>query len=502
MLLITNGHVLSPDDRRPVPADVLIDGEQIAAVGSRVVAPADAERLDATGKLVLPGMINAHTHAHTNLVKGVADNWTLELLLNAAGPLNLNRTAEDQYLSALLGAVEMVKTGATGAYDLFIRVPGPSTETIEAVARAYADAGLRAVVAPAFGDLLFYEAVPGLMEALPEDLRKEVERRRPAPWPAILEVVRESLVRFHDMAGGRVRLAVAPTIPAHCTDELLVGSKRLADEFGAGLHTHLAESKVQALNGLRRYGKSLTRHCHDVGLLGPGFTAAHAIWLDADDIALLADSGSSVAHNPASNMKLGSGIAPIAEMLARGVNVGLGTDGSNCSDNQNMFEALRFAALVSKVRTPDYPRWVTADQALTMATTGGARALGFGDRLGRIAPGYLADLVLITLDSIYLRPLNDIMHQLVYCENGGAVDTVLVGGRAVVQAGRVLTVDEAALRGKIQAAAERLRERNRGEWELVNRLTPIVGQVCRALCRQPYPVHRYGAADWLGTPVA
>ena len=501
MLLLANGHLLEPGEERPVRGDVLIDGARIAAVGAGLGSLPDATRLDATGKLVLPGLINAHTHAQHNLIRGIADSVTLELLLNAGPAMYSNRSAEEEYLSALLGAVEMLKSGATAAYDLFMRLPSPSLEGIEAVVRAYSDAGIRAVVAPAVGDLLFHETVPGLMAALPDDLRKELERRRAAHGPTILAIMRDGLLKYRDAAGGRVRLAVCPTIPAHCSDEFLLGCKRLAEEFDVGVHTHLAESKVQAISGLARYGKSLTRHLGDVGLLGPHLTLAHAIWIDADDIALLADTGSSVVHNPASNMKLGSGIAPVAEMLARGVSLSLGTDGSGSSDNQNMFEALRFAALLSKVRSPDYPDWLTADQVFRMATTGGANALGLGDRLGRVAPGYLADLVLVNLDSMYLRPLNHVTHQLVYSETGAAVDTVLVGGRIVVRGGQLLTVDEAAIHKKAQAAADRLREVNRAEWALEHRLAPIVGQVCRSLARQPNPIQRYGAADWLGTPV-
>jgi 5-methylthioadenosine/S-adenosylhomocysteine deaminase len=497
VLLIANGQVLEPGQARPVAGDVLVEGERIIAVGPHLAAPPDAARLDATGKLVLPGLINAHTHANHSLIKGVADRLTLELLLNAGPALYLNRTVEEHYLSALLGAVEMLKTGTTGTYDLFLALPGPSLESIEAVVRAYSDAGLRAVVAPSAGDLLFHETVPGLTQAMPEPLRSDIARRRPAPGPSLLAPIREGLRRYHGLGEGRVRLAVAPTIPGHCTDAFLLECARLAEEFGVGVHTHLAESKVQALSGRQRYGVSVTRHLHDLGVLGPTLCVAHAVWVDGDDIGLLADAGTSVVHNPASNMKLGSGIAPIAEMRARGVSTALGTDGSASSDNQNMFEALRFAALLSKVRSPDYPTWLTAGDVLKMATTEGARALGFGDRLGRVMPGCLADLVLVRLDSVYLRPLNHLTHQLVYCETGGAVDTVLVGGRMVVQGGQVLTVDEAALRDKAQVAADRLREANRGEWESANRLAPIVAGVCGALARQPYHIHRYGAADWM-----
>jgi len=497
-LLITNGMVLSPGAQAPGQADVLIEDERIAAVGPKLAAPADAARLDATGRLIMPGLVNAHTHAHNNLIRSLEDGWTLELFLNAGSAMFRGRTVEEQYLSALLGAVEMLKTGATAAYDLFLEIPAPSLEAIEAVVRAYTDAGMRVVVAPAMADMMFHDTVPGLLDAMPDDLRREVEKRRPAAeaGAGVLKTVREALVRWRRAAGGRVQMAVAPTIPGQCSDAFLLGCARLADEFGTLLHTHLAESKVQALNGLRRYGVSLTRHLHGLGILGPRFTAAHSIWLDGDDIALLADAGASVAHNPASNMKIGSGIAPIAEMLARGVNVGLGTDGVASSDNLNMFEALRIAALVAKVRTPEYPTWVSSRQVLAMATQGGARALGFGDALGQVAPGFLADLVLVNLGSTYFTPLNDLTNQLVYAETGADVETVIVGGRIVAQGGRVLTVDEAALRAKVQAAAENLRSRNRAEWDFVSRLAPIVGQVCRALCRQPHHINRFGSADW------
>ncbi len=495
-LLITNGVVLSQTGQAPVRADVLIQGDRIVGVGPALAAAPDAARLDATERLILPGLINVHTHAHNNLIKSTSDAWTLELFLNAGSAMFRGRTVEDQYLSALLGAVEMVKTGATAAYDLFLEIPAPSLESIEAVVRAYTEVGLRAVIAPAVADLLFYDTVPGLLDTMPEDLRREVERRRPGSGEPTLKTVREGLVRFRQAAGGRVQLAVAPTIPGQCSDAFLLGCARLGEEFGALLHTHLAETKVQALYGVRRYGVSLTRHLHDLGVLGPRFTAAHAIWLDGDDIALLADAGASVAHNPASNMKLGSGIAPVAEMLARGVNVGLGTDGTASSDNLNMFEVIRIAGLASRVRTPDESRWIPSRRLLTMASQGGARALGFGDALGAVAPGYLADLVLVNLGSTYFAPLNDLTNQLVYAETGADVETVIVGGRIVVQGGRVLTVDEEGLRRKAQAAAENFRARNRAEWDFVNRLAPVVGQVCRALCRHPYPINRFASSDW------
>jgi guanine deaminase len=290
-------------------------------------------------------------------------------------------------------------------------------------------------------------------------------------------------------------MAVAPTIPGQCSDALLTGCVRLAREYGVGFHTHLAESKVQVIYGLRRWGTTLVTRLAELGALNPGFVGAHSVWLTDADIRRLADAGAAVAHNPASNLKLGGGIAPIREMLEQGLTVCLGTDGSMCSDNQNMFEAMRFAALVGKVRFPHTPeRWIGAQTAWELATRGGAHVLGMVDDLGAVAPGRKADLVLLQADSVFLRPLNHPLHALVYAETGTDVETVLVNGRIVLEHGRVCTVDEARLRAQAQAAADRLRVHNSAAWQLAAQLTPYLAAACRAAVAIPYPINRYATA--------
>jgi 5-methylthioadenosine/S-adenosylhomocysteine deaminase len=206
----------------------------------------------------------------------------------------------------------------------------------------------------------------------------------------------------------------------------------------------------------------------------------------------LADAGAGVAHNPASNLKLGSGIAPTREMLDQGLTVGLGTDGSVSSDNLNMFEAMRFAALVNKVRFPhDQEHWIGAKEVFDMATQGSARALGLADNIGAVAPGRKADLVLVRSSSVFLQPLNHALNALVYAETGADVTTVLVGGRVVLDNGRVLTVDEGHLQAQAQEAAERLRAQNTTAWALAEQLRPYVASACRAAVAIPYPVNRY-----------
>ena len=201
----------------------------------------------------------------------------------------------------------------------------------------------------------------------------------------------------------------------------MLACARLAREFGVGLHSHIQESKTQVIVGLKTYGKTQTAHLQDLGLLGPDFVAAHGVWLDDDDIRRLADHGASVAHNPGSNMLLGNGIPAVKAMLERRLNVGIGTDGAACCDNQNMYESMRVASYGSKVQGPDTARWLATEEILEAATAGSARALGLGDRLGKIAKGYKADLVFIDLNHVNWMPLNDPTNQLVHTEDGTGV---------------------------------------------------------------------------------
>ena len=246
----------------------------------------------------------------------------------------------------------------------------------------------------------------------------------------------------------------------------------MAREFEIGLHSHVAELKVQAVTGVRLYGHTQTAHLAALGVLGPHFTVAHGVWLDHDDMARLGDNGASVAHNPGSNMRLGSGLADARAMLERRVNLGIGTDGANCADNQNMYEAMRLASFVSKVQGPDWRRWLTTRDAALAATEGSARALGFAGKIGRIAPGYKADIVMLDLDHPNWLPFNDPVNQLVHTEDGTAVASVMIGGRLVVDNRRL---DH----GRSRPVARPHRRRARA--------------ARRCQCRQPAPLRGAGA---------
>jgi len=345
------------------------------------------------------------------------------------------------------------------------------------------------VIAPMIADRGFYQAIPGLLDAFPADQRALAEAMRTAPGEMTLVAMRAAAVTWPH-ASDRIRLGIAPTIPLHCSDEFLRGCRDLAIEHGMPLQTHLAESAVQRAAAMRRYGMTLTRHLDKMGVLGTRFSAAHAIWIDADEVDLIATRGGAIAHNPGSNLRLGNGIADMRPAIARGIPVGVGTDGSSSSDNQNMFEAMRLAAFVSRVFDRPPEDWIGALEAHRLATEGSAAVLGMGDLIGKIAPGYKADLVFLDLDSVTLVPLNDAVQQLVNTEDGSAVRDVMIGGEYVLRDRELTGIDWPRIVTRARAAAERLKQANAATRATAEQLAPIVSQFCVGLGRCAHDLPR------------
>jgi guanine deaminase len=488
-ILIRGGRLADPARRRAEPTDILVSDGVIREVGPDLVAPEEARIVEAAGFLLHPGLINGHTHGHGALARGNADRFTLEMSLAAAPWLGGGRALQDKKLSAQINAAEMVLKGCTAAYDLFTEVPLPTAEGLDATAEAYAGVGMRAVIAPMVADITLYDAVPGLRDALPEALRDRTDGMRLPAWQQTVEAMRGALSGWR-WAAKDIHAAVAPTIPHHCSDAFLCGCRDLARDFGVGLHSHLGESKVQALTGLRRYGKTLLAHMDALGLVGPGFTAAHGIWLDDDDLKRLRDAGATVVHNPGSNMKLGNGMFRFRQARDLGVTVALGTDGASSSDHQNMYEAMRMASLLSKVQGPDPRGWASVEEVYEAATVGSAKALGFTD-IGAIAPGMKADIVFLDLQAINWIPHQWTVNQMVHVEDGSSLRHVMIGGRFVVKDRQLLTVDLAKLAREAEAALERLDALNAERKGLFEQLAPVVASFCPAFATQPYHLRRY-----------
>jgi 5-methylthioadenosine/S-adenosylhomocysteine deaminase len=477
--VIRGGLVLQPGGEA-APLDILIEDGRIAAQEPRGVPVSDdTETVSAHDRLLIPGLVNAHTHSHGALNRGaVEDRVSLEMFLTGAGASARSRRLEDKYLSAALSAAEMIHKGCTACFDLTVEIPEPSEEGISAVARAYHDAGMRAVVAPMIADRTIYQGLPGLLDALPEDLRSQMAGLRAAPTEKTFEACAAILANWR-FDRRFIRPALGPTIPLHCSDEFLRQCNQLSAEHGVRLQTHLAESRAQAAIGQTRYGASLVAHLDKLGFLSDRLSVAHAIWLESDDIRRLAARGVTVAHNPSSNLRLGSGVAPVREMQRGGIAVGIGTDASNTSDGQNMFEATRLASYLSRIDGFATDEWISASEAFGMATEGSAKGLGF-ERIGRLAAGFEADIVFLRLESPHFVPLRSPVVQMVFGENAASVDTVMIGGNIVFQGGKLLTLDEASLRHRAEEAARRLDETNAEAFASGARLSHLVGAFCAA----------------------
>ncbi|HEY8611090.1 MAG TPA: amidohydrolase family protein [Roseomonas sp.] len=476
-LLITGARVLLPEATAAPHRDILLEGDRIAALLPPGTAVEDAARHDADGRLVIPGLVNGHTHGHGGLSKGMGDQWDLALLLTHAPWIGGQRGLDDKRLATTLTAVEMLRKGCTAGYDLAFEFPGPSVEGLQAMAEAYGAVGLRAVLAPMVADLTFFQATPGLIQALPEEHQARAAGMSMARADDVLSVIHEAAKSWR---GGTVMLGCAPTIPLHCSDHFLEGCRDLAAEHGLPMQTHVAEARYQAAGGQLRYGSTLLAHMDALGMVGPRFSVAHGVWLTDADLALMARRGAGLAHNPGSNMRLASGIAPARAAIRAGVTVGLGTDGSGSSDNQNMFEAMRLAAFASRLwEDATEEDWLGTAETVRLATEGSAKLLGLD--AGAIAPGKLADLVFLDLAHVNWAPFNDAANQLVWTEDGSAVREVMVGGAWKLRGGRVLGVDEAALARQAQEAADRLGGMNAGLREWCEAVAPHVACHCRAL---------------------
>ena len=446
-MLIRNALLLPGGrDWKPRRADILINKEKIEALG---VGLHGLPVIEATSLLAVPGFINAHYHSPLSVLRGTADGFSHPAFMWQNQADTARRTAQEVYVSALLGAVEMLTTGSTAVMDHFPEQGFP-LEHVDAVARAYREIGMRAAIALRVFDQAYDDIVPagGLPSGFPNPLV-------PPPIKEALGLL-EQAVEKHD--GGLLRIFPAPSNPSRCSDELLVKCEELAQRRGLGVHTHLLETEVQTRIAQERYRTTMVKHMDRLGLLSSKLSCAHTIWINEDDIALLAERGVTVVHNPESNLKVGAGFMPLPAMRRHKLRVALGTDGASTNDNLVLHEAMRLAITLHRPRE-DRSRWARAEDALEMATTAGAAALQ-SDRIGAIEAGKSADLVLYDLSRTRWTPCNDPAQQLVFAETGDSVHTVIVAGKVVVQDGRVLGVDVAALQEEAAGMLRAIRNRN------------------------------------------
>jgi 5-methylthioadenosine/S-adenosylhomocysteine deaminase len=439
-LLVVNARVVTMDERFSVfdPGAVAVRGGAIVAVGpSSEIARRHAARvvLDAAGKFVLPGLVNTHTHAAMTLLRGLADDlpldrWLTEYIFPAEGK---NVSPDFVYQGTLLAALEMIRGGTTTFADMYYFESD--------AARAVDRAGLRAVLGETFIDF-------------------------PVPDHKDLAETLAFMEPFVKKWKGHPRIvpAVAPHSVYTCSRETLLAARDFAHREGLPLLIHVSESKKELEDARKAWQKTSVLYLASIGFFDPPaegrrspIVAAHAIWVNEEDRALLKQYGVAVSHNPESNMKLASGMAPVAEMAREGVLWSIGTDGPAGSNNDlSMFEAMDFAGKLAKTRSED-PTVLPARDLLAAATRGGARALGLETKIGSLEPGKRADFIAVSARSPHVIPFEDPYSALVYSAKAGDVTDVWVDGRRLLSGGRVMTLDEAA----ILDAAVRWREKVR-----------------------------------------
>ncbi len=472
----------------PDPVDIVIENGAIRRIQPAGSAAPIGEAIDARHTLAVPGFINGHHHSHENFHKGRYDRLPLELWMNYVRPARpLPLTADDIYLRTLVGASQALLSGTTCIVDDFNASPVLDPEHVEAALAAYEDIGIRALLGPTLFDVPFHQSVPFIQEECSAETLASLAPAQATSPSKYLRFV-EALAASRHPRANRVGVLLAPSAPQRCSDGFLRQVRELADATELPVIIHVQETRLQAASAWHERGKTLFQHLDELGFLAPGTSLIHAVWLTPDDIARIAKSGASVQHNPNSNLKLGSGLMPMRALLDAGINVSLGTDGCGSLESTDMLRVVANTALLHKLRGDDYRRWIGAEEALQAATQGGAKALGLEDRLGRIAPGMRADMVLYRLDGPAFTPLNDPLRQLVFGESGASIDSVFVEGERMVADGQLTRLDQRDVSRRIERAMSRLRPAISEAERLTETLRPAYERIwsrCQSLPLAP-----------------
>ena len=427
-ILIKNAFILDPNNFEDKKQSLLIKDDLIAEIADEIDESNIDKVIDAEGKILLPGLVNTHTHLSMTLFRGLADDLSLDSWLNDhIWPMEANLNGDYCYIGALLGAVELIKSGTTTFSDMYFYM--------EDVARAVEDAGIRAVLS--YGMIDF-----------------GIEEKREAE-------IKENMALFNacnGMADGRIKVFFGPHSPYTASEELLVKVRELADEYGIGIHIHVGETQKEINDSLDERGLRPFEYLEKIGFLGPDVVAAHCVWLSDNEIEIIKKHGVKVSHNPCSNMKLASGIAPVFKLIENGICVSIGTDGASSNNNLDLIEELKTASLLQKVSTLD-PKVLDSEESIRMATIKGAEALGLDDEIGTIEVGKKADIILIDTAAANMTPdSSSLSSNVVYSANGSNVDTTICNGKILMENKKLTTLDEEEIYAKARQAIKELKE--------------------------------------------
>ena len=421
-ILIKDAIIISDEIKK---GSLLIQNDEIAEISDKISINDADEVLNADGRILIPGLVNTHTHLSMTLMRGLADDIPLDTWLNNhIWPVEAELNGEYCYAGALLACAEMIKSGTTCFNDMYF--------FMDHVARAADEAGLRGILSH------------GMIDFGDENKRKQEFKE-----------TRRIINKCHNTGEGRIKVAFGPHSPYTCSQELLEQVKTESAKYGIGIHIHVSETQKEVSDVLEIHGRRPFEYLDEIGFLGGEVTAAHAVWLSNSEIDIIKQRDVKISHNPSSNMKLSSGVSPVSELLRRGVSVSLGTDGPASNNNMDMLEEMKIAALLQKVTTMD-PTTLAADEVFKMATITGAESLGLENVIGSIEVGKKADLALVDMRTPQLTPFRNPVSHLVYAANGGNIDTVICNGEILMENRELLTLDEAMVLEIAQNASEEL----------------------------------------------
>ncbi|KAF5083381.1 5-methylthioadenosine/S-adenosylhomocysteine deaminase [anaerobic digester metagenome] len=424
-ILIKNAIIIGDEIKK---GSLITDNDKIDEIdysNSKLGSNDADEVIDAEGKVLSPGLVNTHTHLSMSLMRGLADDMLLDTWLNDhIWPVEANLQGEHCQAGAMLACAEMIKSGTTCFNDMYF--------FMDHVADAVDKAGMRGTLSH------------GMIDLGDGDKRK-----------AEFKETQRIIDKCHNTADGRIKVAFGPHSPYTCSMELLEGVRKQADKQGLRIHIHVSETKKEVEDVMEANGKRPFEYLDEIGILGPDVLAAHAVWLDEGEMDIIKERGVKLSHNPASNMKLASGVSPVSKLLENGVCMSLGTDGAASNNNLDLLEEMKITALLQKVTTLD-PTVMPARTVFDMATIGGAAALGLEDEIGTIEVGKKADIILVDMKSSSLTPLRNPVSHLVYSANGADVDTVICNGEMLMKNRELLTIDEAEVISMAEEASEDL----------------------------------------------
>lgn len=424
------------------------------APGTRRVA--GRESVDASSMMAVPGLVNCHTHSPDNLSRGTAPDLPLELWSLTSSAAREGRGKREIYVSTMLGAIEMMRYGTTAVLDHVRISPDIDLDALDTVASAWLASGMRVVIAPIVADKKIVETLPFEADELRDLDVSAYGGRTPLPAAEQLAIVEAFHRKWHGAGDGRISVAIGPSGPQRCSDDLMVRSGDFSQRHGTLLHTHVLETRLQRAMGLRLHPAGMIAHLDALGLLNARTNLVHSIWLEPGDVERIAKADATIVHNPVSNARLGSGYCPLPQLLESGVRFGLGTDSASCNDSGNLLETMKWAAVLHNLGTADETKWVGPQRALRLATSSGADVLGLR-KAGRLEAGMAADITFFRLRSPAFTPLNDPVRHLVLSETGSSIDRVVIAGKTVVHDGRCTTIDEEAIWAEAASLAEKSR---------------------------------------------